>query len=300
MTRPLRTRRLLAAVAVTPLLPAGLVACGSDADDASSSNGQSTSETSTETPAESSSDDLEEGEQVEPADFIATVAAGLEESTTARVTLTSGFGGTELTGDGEIDYTTTPPSVEMVMQNPMMGEGGTTEVRSVDGIMYLSLGQLTGGKFWRIDPSDPDGPLAGLGLDRMVQQTDPVGALQAMEPGIEQVVHAGEEEVDGRDLDHYELTMDVATAFEAIGVDLPPAAMKELPESLTYDVWLDEEDRFGKMSMEMPVQGQSMTTEMTADDWGTDVSIEAPPADQVTEMPDPSQMRGSPSPSPTA
>ena len=31
--------------------------------------------------------------------------------------------------------------------------GGLLDVRMVDGLMYMSLGQMTQGKFWKIDPS---------------------------------------------------------------------------------------------------------------------------------------------------
>ncbi len=75
-------------------------------------------------------------------------------------------------------------------------------------------------------------------------------------------------------------------------MEAPQAAMGQLPDSVTYDLWLDEEHRMAQTTMELPVQGMTTSVEMTVDDWGKDVSIEAPPADQVTDMPDLGAMTG--------
>ncbi|MDN4161742.1 hypothetical protein [Nocardioides abyssi] len=302
MTRRPRTRRLLAAVAVAPLLSAALVACGGDGDSGEASDPAVESSATTdadeaaETEGDADAGDLEEGQEVTAEEFVAIVTAGVEESTTATVTTSTTFGGTELSGTGVIDYTQTPVAIEMDQD---LG-GSSTKVISVDGIAYINLGELSQGKFWKVDPSDPDGPFAALGMGEVLQQSDPVASLQAMEDGIEKVTYVGEEDVDGRDLDHFEMTVDLASAMKNLGSDIPKSATKGMPEALTYDVWLDEEGRFGRMVMDMPVMGQSSRTEMTIDDWGSDVSIEAPPASEVTDMPDPSQMMGQMAPSPTA
>lgn len=290
MTRPLRTRRLLAAVAVAPLLSTALVACGGNGDEEASdpAASSSTSESSdAETDAAETEDagtgDLEEGQTVEPSAFVDIVAGGVEASTTANVTQRSSFGGTEFGGEGVVDYTTKPPSIAMTNDNP--AGGGETKVVSVDGITYMNLGALSQGKYWKFDPADASGPLAEMGLDKILQQSDPLAALQAMEDSIDSVTYVGEEDVDGRDLDHYEMTVDLQASLETLGTDLPPAATKGMPKTIAYDLWLDEEDRFGRMVMDIPMGGQEITTEMVLDDWGTDVTIEAPPADQVTDMP---------------
>lgn len=305
MTRPLRTRRLLAAIAVAPLLSTALVACGGDGDsDEASDPATTTSATAEADPTEEEADDaaeatdLEEGQDVPASQFVDIIAAGVEASTTARMTTTSSFGGQQTTSDGVVDYTTSPPSISMTTTIP--GGGPETEVISVDGISYVSLGQLSGGKYWKIDPSDPNGPLAGLGMDQLLKQSDPLSSLQAMEDGIQQVTYVGEEDVDGRDLDHFEMTVDLSASLESLGAELPKQALQGMPKTISYDVWLDEEGRFGQMVMELPVMGQTTTTEMTVDDWGTDVTIEAPPADQVTDMPDPSQMMQQMQPTPAA
>jgi hypothetical protein len=276
VTRLLSVRRTLAATAIAPLLATGLVACGDD------DSGDATATDSTAQVAVSS--DLSEGDEVEPADFVETVRDGLESSTTAHMTMVISAGSSgKVTAEGDIDYTTTPPGLAMTMSMPAAA-GGDMDIRMVDGVVYLSMGELTQGKFWKIDPSDPNGPLASLGMDKLMDQLDPGTSLEAMKSGISKVTYVGEE--DG--LQHYELTLDMKKMMDSMGADLPQGSLAQLPDSVTYDLWLDDQNRFTKMTMdELPMgAGTTGSMEMTISDWGKDADIEAPPADQVTEMPD--------------
>jgi len=274
VTRLLTVRRTLAATAIAPLLATGLVACGDD------DSGDTTASDSTSQVALSS--DLSEGDEVDPADFVKTVSDGLEASTTAHLSMdvSAGTSG-RLTAEGDVDYTSTPPSMAMTMSLP--AGAGDMDIRMVDGLMYMSMGQLTQGKFWKIDPSDPHGALASMGMDKMMDQMDPAKALESMKDGISKVTYVGDE--DG--LHHYALTIDMRKMMDSMGSKLPQAALSQLPDTVTYDLWLDEQNRFTKMSLDdLPMGGASGSMEMTVSDWGKDVDIEAPPANQVTEMPD--------------
>lgn len=293
MTVSTTARRTLAAAAIAPLLLTGFAACGDNdsdtKDDASSSAHDSSGlqpEAGTLVLA-----DLDDGDQVDPSEFVDTVANGVEASTTAHVTMkvTAGSAG-EISGEGDLDYTSEPPEMAMTMAIPMMGDT-KAEMRLVDGVFYMSMGQLSQGKFWKIDPDDPNSPLGDLGS--MLDQMDPKSSLEKMESSIDTVTYTGEEDVDGRTLDHYELTVDSAKIAQEMGSDLPGGAKADLPDSLTYDLWLDEEDRISKMTMDIPVAGTESSVDMTVSDWGEDVSIEAPPADEVTDMPDLGSLGGS-------
>lgn len=277
-TRHLAVRRIAAAT-VSVLALGGLAACGDDSGDTDTDATDSTSQVAGEPEAD---DDLEAGDEVDAAEFVKTVTDGLEASTTAHVTMTMTLGSAgEMTAEGDLDYTTTPPNVAMTMSSPM--GGGDMDIRMVDGIMYLSMGQLTQGKFIKIDPSDKKGPLAGMGMDGMLDQMDPGKALQNLEGGISKVTFVGEED----DLDHYELSIDMQEMLAQMGNDLPPAAESQMPDAITYDLWLDDEGRFTKMSMdELPMGGASGSMEMTVSGWGEDVDIEAPAASEITEMPE--------------
>lgn len=272
-------RRTLAALAVATLSLTGLAACGGSGD-ADASGGD---DTAVEAAALSG---LEEGDTVDPADFVQTIQDGVEASSTASITMAMDIGGAaSASGEGVVDYTAETPELAMDMSIDADAQTIDYEMRMVDGVLYLDMGQLTGDKFWKVDPSDPEGPLAGMGLDKLLEQSDPIGAVARMEPAIQTVTYVGEEDVDGRDLDHYELTIDITKAVDLMGTDLPSQVEGEMPESISYDAWLDEENRFAQLEMEYEVMGQPLSLTMTADDWGTEVDIEAPPADQVTDAP---------------
>jgi hypothetical protein len=278
MTRSIAARRTLAAAALAPLLVAGLAACGDD---------DSGPQAKDSTPAAAVLTGLQKGDEVDPGDFVDTVSGGVKASTTAHMKMEVGLGSMgEMSGEGDLDYTADPPELAMTMDLPMAG-GAKAEMRYVDGIFYMSLGDLSGGKFWKLDPSDADSPLGDMGS--MLDQVDPLGSLEKVEPAIDTVTYVGDEDVDGQSLDHYELTVDPAEYAKAM--DLPAEAKSQLPDELTYDIWLDDEHRLSKMHMDLPVAGTESSVDVTASDWGKDVTIEAPPADEVTEMPNLGSMK---------
>jgi hypothetical protein len=60
-----------------------------------------------------------------------------------------------------------------------------------------------------------------------------------------------------------------------------PTDTGSLPKTMQQDWWFDGDGLVRKFSSDFA--GQAVT--LTLSDWGEDVSIEAPPADQVTAMP---------------
>ena len=72
-------------------------------------------------------------------------------------------------------------------------------------------------------------------------------------------------------------------------MDFPAAMADMLPQEMVTEMWVDGDDLPRKFSqtLELPAQaggtGSSSTSEGTYSDYGTEVQIEAPPADQVTE-----------------
>ena len=291
ITRVQPVRRALAAAAVASLLGAGLAACGDkNGDGASAAPTSSGSSSAASGPASSGNAPVaapEAGQKVTSAAFVSTVKDGLAASTTAHMTMSMALGPMgRIDATGEIDYTADPAAMAMTMTLPMAG-GKPADLRFVDGILYLSMGEATGGKFWKIDPSDPSGPLAGAGIGQMVDQMDPAKALTELASGIDSVTYVGQEDVKGRQLDHYRMAVSSAALKKSMaGVG---ASGSDLPKTVDYDVWLDDQHRFAQMTMRLPVAGSEASVRMALTDWGGDVHIAAPPADDVT---DPSRISG--------
>jgi hypothetical protein len=271
MRRSLTLRRSLAALAL-PLLLGGLAACGSDdegADPAASSSSSTESEESSETEA---------GGEVDKATFVDDLKAGLEASTTAQMTMHMDMGGQAIHADGEVDYTTTPPQMAMTMESPAAA-GESIEMRMVDGVIYMNMGQMTNNKFVSFDLNDA----ANLppGMDQLTSTLDPLAAFESFEDGLKSVVFVGDEDVDGEQFGHYKVVLDTSKVDQF--KELPTQA--ELPKTIAYDLWLDDENRMRKMNMEMAMGGAPTEMEVAFTDWDEPVDIAAPPASEIVEQP---------------
>lgn len=263
-------RRLALAGAVLPFALASLVACGSD-DTATDAGSESSASAE---PSESASEEPDApaaGEAVDPADFVAEYKAAFDQASTAHMTMESG-GAAGFSAEGDIDYSTTPPSMVMTMSGAMAGQD--LDMRLVDGAFYMSI-PGGGGTFYSFDLDDPNNP---LGSD-FTRQLDPATAFDSFQDAITSVTLVGEEDVDGEQMRHFALVVDGTKVAGGMASDAPSDL---LPKALAYDVWLDGEGLFRKMESDL---GQAGQLTMNIDDWGKDVSIEAPPADKVTTMP---------------
>lgn len=273
MRRQLTTRRLAAAASL-PLLLAGLVACGGDTETASDQTSESSSETTSESPSEDTTEEAAaEGEEIDPAAFAEDMTAGLEAMTTARMSMEM-TGQATMTMEGVVDYTRDSPAMQATMSGA--GMPGEMEMIMLDGIMYMTApGQ--NGKYMKIDLTDPNGPMASMGLDELSGQMDMRELMNSFTPALTGVTLVGEEEVDGEDLTHYEITMDPSKIESMKG--LAGNGIKEM----TYDAWFDADNVMRQMVMEMPEGLGTMTMKLF--DLGTDATIEAPPAGRVVKMP---------------
>jgi hypothetical protein len=270
MTRTSIARRSLAAAVVAPLTVLSLTACGSDqgkaADPAASSSASASPS------AAPTSQAPEAGSSVEPAELTALFATAFEKTTTAHATVESEMMGGALSGSGDLDYTGSSPAASMVMKVDALG-GDDIETRLVDGIMYMKMGSFTQGKFAKIDLSDPKNPLGELG-----DTIDPQAALDKIGAAITEATYVGEEDVDGQAVQHYTASVNTAKVLDGLGQGTTGGA-SQMPKTMEYDVWFDSEGRLTKMVVDMAKLGSTTTT---MSDFGTDVTIEAPPASEIT------------------
>jgi hypothetical protein len=157
-----------------------------------------------------------------------------------------------------------------------MASMGELELRLVDNVMYMKFPML-GDKFIAFDLDDPTNPLGSTFGDMV----DPGAMIEAFADGIESVTYGGEEVVDGESMDHYTVVSDPSAMLE--DMELPEGTPPlDLPETQTIDVWFDGDGFFRRVVTDLGALG---TTTLTYDDWGTDVDVEAPSADEITTMP---------------
>ncbi|WP_235735017.1 DUF7537 family lipoprotein [Nocardioides alcanivorans] len=275
------SRRFAAAV-IVPVALVGLAACNDD--DKKSDSDKPKQETSQEVTNEGDSTDGADtsnssAEQVGNDDFAKLVADGVDETTTAKMTMEITVGGVATTAEGVMDYTGDQPATQLTMTVPGAPNGGEMEVILVDGVMYMTMPIEGQSGYMKIDPkANPElaEQMEGLGGFDMASMT------KAFTEGLEDVKTVGTEDIDGVSTTHYTVTVSTDAATGMLS-GLQGAEGVELPESLTYDIWLDEQGRIAQMEADLDAQG---TMKMNVFDYGADVSIKAPPADQVQDMSD--------------
>ena len=274
--------RRTAAGALVTLALAAMTACGGDDSDAEPSSpsvasGTSTSDGASGDSSEDASPDTslapEAGKSVDPDEFLEVFATALEKATTAHTTMSMTGDRFSMEADGDVDYTSDPPDVSMKMESDEMG--GQLEARMLDGVMYLQM-PLLGEKWVQMDLSDPQNPLG----DTFGDAFDLGKVVENFRTGLRSATLVGDEEVDGESLTHYRVTLDPSAVADELAPSEPSA---DVPETVDYDLWFDDDGLFRRMEADLGPDDGTMTMEFS--DWGEDVTIEAPPASDVNEVP---------------
>lgn len=247
--------RSFAAIASGIALTAALTGCGSSDEEKSADKTGSSSSSPSASPTDAGDDALDAGA------FITKVTEAMKKAKTAHLVLDLG---SSMQADADISY----EGDATAMQMKMTTGGQNIQMIVVDGAMYMQ--QAPGGKWIKIDKSDP-------AMGAMLGQLDnlgPASSLDAIKKGLTKVTKAGSEDIDGESFDKYELTINTAAVKDTLGA---AAGDGELPETVTYTMYVGEDDLLRRINME--IGGQKIV--MNATDWGKSVKIQAPPADQI-------------------
>lgn len=251
----MRLTRMAATTALVLTAGLGLAAC-SDDDTAPSP------ETTSDSPQESSDDSSDALSQEE---FLQRVPAAMLEAGTVHAVLEGGGAGS---GEGDISFGEDPGSTMVAMTV------GDVEVRVLDGVYYLNLGQTSGGQFVKVDPT-AGGPFAAF--SGLLDQTNPTTQFQTVTDALVGFEPSDEtEEIDGQETRAYVLTVDPA---KVLTPDQQQLAGGELPATIEVTMHVGGDDLPRRVVTE--VGGQAVTIEYSQ--WGDEVDIQAPPADQVVE-----------------
>jgi len=288
--------RRLGSAALVLTLGAGLSACsGDESADSSSATDEGAddgtdagSDDSTEETTDAEETDAEETDAEEPAqasleelsaeEYYPAVMGALREAETFSFSTTSESQGQRSTMSGQARFG--DDGVDMVASST---GAQAMEIILLDQVMYLKSPDMgTGDQYLEIDLSDPNSLFGMLG-----KATDPEVMFQALKTP-EKLELVGEEEVDGVATHHYRISIDPADYLEAM--DFPTAMKEFLPQEMVTEMWVDGDDLPRKFvqTIETPSQAGGdpvpSTTEGTYSDFGQEVVIEAPPADQISDQ----------------
>lgn len=265
----MRVTRATAVLSLATAAVLGLSACSSDGGDKADRPAASEASAPAEDVAE-----VESEFDLTAEDFVDRVTAAAQAAGTVSLAMQTTAMDVTTEANGVVRYVDGgTQEMSMVTTVPEMG---TMDMRVVGGLVYLSMGELTGGKFLQIDPSDSSDPMAAQ-FEGMAGQLDPTGALSGLRDAIRSVEKGGEpEEVGGALAQPYTVTVDTAAALASQPEAL--AAGASLPPELTYTYWIDADDLMRRMVSDLPTG----TIDATFTGWGEPVEITAPSADEIT------------------
>ncbi|HEY3531400.1 MAG TPA: hypothetical protein VGK78_19815 [Nocardioides sp.] len=270
------TLRKTALAAVVPLALGSLAACGNhDSQTAADPQAPSTSTGASSPSSPATTDSGNGAHTLDPAAFLGKLKSAAKSITTARFTMSMDLSGQSITAKGALDMTGDTPAMQVTMD--LTGMGTATDMRMVGGVMYIK--DPTGsGKYLKLDLSDPNGPLGNMG--DALGNYDPQSLIDKLSPDtFRKVTDLGQATIGGQQVEHYRVVLDTHAATQMFK-NLPSTA--SLPRTMTYDLWLDSQDRMARFTMLM--KNVSRIT-ATYTDYGADVHISAPPAADVMEMP---------------
>lgn len=231
------------------------------------------------------------GQEIDPVAFFEKAQKAMTDAKTYSMTVEMDSTGekTTMTGVGDISDAA-HPKADMKLSMP----GSAAQMHMIiDGTnVYMQMPGVGGdGKFVRM----PLSVLSQAGGQDVSTLMNPSENLALTQQAVDRVVFTGTEDVAGETLRRYKVTMDPQKLQQGLATSGPTAMPSPtgMPESLPYDLWLDDAGRMRKMTMNL--EGTAMT--MTTTDYGKPVTITPPPAASVTQMPG---LSGPATPAPTS
>ena len=197
---------------------------------------------------------------------------------TSRFTYDFSAAGQHLTGKGEGRYAGSASAVSTT--TTVAGE--PAEVRVVDKVGYLKLPPAVragvDGKTW-VEVT------AGSRADKVISTY--LDAAELADPGVliaqiqksGKVVQSEQAVLDGKPVTRYRVDVDPADAADAFGL----TGFDGKVTSVSVELWVDGNGVPARITQTFGgITAEAITVNYS--DWGVDVSIQAPPADQVGEL----------------
>jgi len=268
------SRKLSSLAAVVLLAGLSLSACGDKDDSADDKSGSKSAGGGAATLTEANFSDVLTDSQVK--------------AKSAHVDMKVGVGGQSVEATGDVGVGSSPEDSAMSMTMDL-GSSMSFEMRLVDQVMYMNMGQMTEGKFLKIDLTDESNPFAKQ-YGQLTDQMDPAKQMDQLKEAVTSFEKKGEPKtIDGVEAQPYVVTVDTSKieAFQ----DLPSASSGQIPDTIVYTMYVGPDDL--PRRMEFDVAGSKTTMDYSK--WGEPVDIKAPPAGEVSDK-DFSDLGGFPTP----
>jgi len=238
-----------------------------------------------------------DGPDGSPAEVLAAATKQTQDAKSSRVAIdvsTAGAQPVKVTGEGVFDYA---GKGTLNLDLPFGENGAPARVESIiDGdTVYQKFppelaARLPGGKQWlKYSLKDLQESQGGAAAGT---SNDPTQSLTFLRGISGEVTEVGKEDVRGDEATHYKATIDLQKAAAAAGPQKP--AFDQLISQFAgttfpADIWIDDEGRVLKMVYTADIKpsgstaAQKATTSLELFDFGAEVTINPPPASEVTD-----------------
>lgn len=261
----MRIRGVVAAVFAAVLLLVSACGSSSDSTDSGGSSGGSVDQGSTQQVSLTSNN------------FVDTVTKAQLDAGSSHVQMDMTSQGQTVKASGDVLVSDKLADTKMSMTMQMPGKG-TMDMRLVDEILYMNMGQMTQNKFVKIDLTDPSNPV-GKSFAGMADRMDPANSVEQLDGAITKLDKAGDPvEIDGVEAQPYSVTVDTKKMTQnnkELG-----AAAAGLPDTVTYKFWVGVEDHLPR-KFTTDVAGADVEVLFTK--WGESVDVKAPPKSQISD-----------------
>jgi len=184
--------------------------------------------------------------------------------------------------EGAIDFAHDATRFSMSLEGlglPGLGDAAL-EARVVDGHLYLNMGEFAGaflgGRSWAEVPLDAMGGAS----------TDPTGFLDSLR-GLTTVERVGTDTIRGVEATHYHGAISLSDAIDRAPTDRREQLRRALGSAdatLPVDLWVDGDERPVRFDATFAASGTTAHVRLDLFDYGADVTVTAPPADEVTSI----------------
>jgi outer membrane murein-binding lipoprotein Lpp len=245
------------------------------------------------------------GAPADPVALIRSVSEQVQDIGSFRMTFDMRFEGQgqaiAATGDGE--FFQDPPAMHATYrfdELPGLPSGAEMEMILEGSTFYMRMPELAGSQGLPTEWISMDIDEVAPGFDNLVElsrgQNDPTSSLAYLE-GITEAEVIGTETVAGVQTTHYAGTVDLNEAVDQLSGDADASAREALAQAekvlgkapMPVDVWIDDEGLLRRMSFSMATKAGaamafSMEMTMEISEYGIDVELPIPPAEDVTDL----------------
>jgi hypothetical protein len=177
------------------------------------------------------------------------------------------------------------------MPVPLGGGDISVLVDGASGVVYLEASALGGflpaGAGWVSIDLGALAEQSGQALDDLQDEfaLDPTDIARTL-LDTENATEVGVETIDGVEVKHYEVSVDTAAALAAVPqAELDPAiADIDLPDTVTYDVWVTADNQLRRVSFGTAIAGQTIGMQLDLTSSDEPLGVELPADSEVFDL----------------